>query len=114
MLIPFEDLAVVPARVIALRTLDLVSGTQMGAAFREIREKDLARLAIRALKQDVPFTGDKCAHLSSPQGMWAESFYTSGQDRGNTFFPRARLVKFEQLASLRVLSTGIGRATDRR
>lgn len=51
MLIPFEDFAVVPARVIALRALDFVSGMQMGPAFREIREKDLARLAIRAVEQ---------------------------------------------------------------
>lgn len=58
MLIPLEDFAVVLARVVALHALDLVSGTQMSAALREIREKDLARLAIRALEQDVPFTGD--------------------------------------------------------
>jgi len=58
MLIPFQDFAVVPARVFALHALDLVGGPQMGAAFRKIREKDLARLAVRSLEQDVPFAGD--------------------------------------------------------
>ena len=76
MLIPFKDVAVVPARVIALYTLDLVSGPQLGAAFREIREKDLARLAIRALEQDVPFTGNQSAHLSHLGMCGAKAFYT--------------------------------------
>src|SRR5687767_12452798 len=112
MLIPFEDFAVVLARVIALHALDLVSGTQLGAAFRQIREKDLARLALGALEQDVPFTGNKCAHFLIHLGTGSSILYTR-QDLSNTF-PRARLLELKQLASLTVAQLAGGRATDRR
>ena len=86
MLIPFEDFAVVPARVLALHTLDLVGGTQMGAAFREIREKNLARLALRALEQDVPFAGNESAHLkNSPRDVGESILYATSRTQQYIF-----------------------------
>jgi hypothetical protein len=63
MLVTFDFLAFVRAGVRTARTLDDISGFDLGLTSRKIREKNFLFLAVFASETEIPLSGGKGAHL---------------------------------------------------
>ena len=67
MLVPFDVVAVVRAFVKATRTFDDVGGFDLCLASREVRKKNLFRVAVLASETKIPLSGGKLTHSLDPR-----------------------------------------------